>query len=163
MEPRRRYPEAMRCPMCGAVETRVIDSRAADQGTAIRRRRACGECGHRFTTYERGAPVLQVRKRNGSIEPFSPQKLLKGVEAALADRPVPAAAISDLLDEIEAAAAGFGGPMPSEQIGRLVLDGLRVLDEVAYLRFASVYKGFQDAEDFGREVAALEESGLGRD
>jgi len=163
MEPGRRYAGAMRCPTCGVDDTRVIDSRSADQGTSIRRRRACAGCGNRFTTYERGAPVLQVRKRNGSIEPFSSQKLLKGVEAALADRPVPAAAISDLLDEIEAAATLYGGPMPSEQIGRLVLDGLRVLDEVAYLRFASVYKDFQDAEDFGREVAALEESGLTRD
>lgn len=163
MESARRYPWTMRCPICGADDTRVIDSRPADQGTAIRRRRACAECGHRFTTYERGAPVLLVRKRDGRIEPFSPQKLHLGVEAALADRPVPAAALADLLDEIETTAGARGAPMPSEQIGHLVLDGLRVLDEVAYLRFASVYKGFQAAEDFGREVAALEEGGLGRD
>jgi transcriptional repressor NrdR len=159
----RRYASVMRCPICGADDTRVIDSRPADQSTAIRRRRACPECGHRFTTYERGAPVVLVRKRNGRIEPFSPQKLHRGVESALADRPVPSAALADLLDDIEMAAGAHGGPMPSERIGHLVLDGLRVLDEVAYLRFASVYKGFQDAEDFGREVAALEESGLERD
>lgn len=158
-----RYASVMRCPICGADDTRVIDSRPADQGTAIRRRRACGACGHRFTTYERGAPVLLVRKRDGRIEPFSPQKVQLGVEAALADRPVGAAALADLLEAIETAAAAYGGPMPSEQIGRLVLAGLRVLDEVAYLRFASVYKGFQDAEDFGREVAALEEGASGRD
>lgn len=163
MQPGRRYAWAVRCPICGAGDTRVIDSRPADQGAAIRRRRACVECGHRFTTYERGAPVLLVRKRDGRIEPFAPQKLYRGVEAALANRPVQAGALADLLDEIEAAAIAQGAPMDSEDIGRLVLDGLRVLDEVAYLRFASVYKGFQDAEDFGREVAALEGDGLGRD
>jgi transcriptional repressor NrdR len=151
-----RYPAAMRCPMCGAVDTRVIDSRPADQGTSIRRRRACAECGHRFTTYERGVPVLLVRKRSGRLEPFSPQKLHRGVEAALVDRPVSPAALAELLDEVEAAATAYGGPMPSESIGRLVLDGLRTIDEVAYLRFASVYKDFQGADDFGREVAALE-------
>ncbi len=151
-----RYPAAMRCPMCGVEETRVIDSRPAEQGTSIRRRRACAECGHRFTTYERGAPVLLVRKRNGRLEPFSPQKLHRGVEAALADRPVSPAALAELLDDVEAAATAHAGPMPSESIGRLVLDGLRILDEVAYLRFASVYKDFQGAGDFGREVAALE-------
>ena len=90
------------------------------------------------------------------MEPFSPQKLHRGVEAALADRPVPANALAELLDDVEAAATAHGGPMSSEAIGRLVLDGLRVLDEVAYLRFASVYKDFQGADDFGREVAALE-------
>lgn len=154
-----RYAAPMRCPMCGAEDTRVIDSRPADQGTAIRRRRACAGCGHRFTTYERGAPVLLVRKRSGRLEPFSPQKLHRGVEAALADRPVPAAALAELLEEIEVAAAAHGGPMPSEEIGRLVLERLRILDEVAYLRFASVYKAFQEASDFGREVAAMEEEG----
>jgi transcriptional repressor NrdR len=148
--------------MCGNVDTRVIDSRPAEQATAIRRRRLCGECDHRFTTYERGAPVLLVRKRDGRLEPFSPEKLHRGVEAALVDQPVPATAVAELLEEIENAAVTSGSPMASEVIGRLVLDGLRIMDEVAYLRFASVYKGFQDAEDFGREVAAMEE-GLGRD
>ena len=156
-----RYPAAMRCPMCGEEDTRVIDSRPTDQGTTIRRRRACGQCGHRFTTYERGLPVLLVRKRSGRLEPFSPQKLHRGVEAALADRPVSPAALAELVDEVEAAATAFGGPMPSEVIGRLVLDSLRVLDEVAYLRFASVYKDFQKAGDFGREVAALEDGSAG--
>ena len=156
-----RYPAAMLCPMCGVEDTRVIDSRPADQGTSIRRRRACAACGHRFTTYERGVPVLLVRKRNGRLEPFSPQKLHRGVAAALADRPVSAAAIAELLDDVEAATTNHGGPMTSESIGRLVLDGLRVLDEVAYLRFASVYKDFQAAGDFGREVAALKAGSVG--
>ena len=157
-----RYPAGMRCPMCGVEDTRVIDSRPADQGTTIRRRRACAQCGHRFTTYERGLPILLVRKRSGRLEPFSPQKLHRGVEAALADRPVSPSSLAELLDEVEAAATAHGGPMPTESIGRLVLDGLRTLDEVAYLRFASVYKDFQGAGDFGREVAALE-GGSARD
>lgn len=156
-----RYPAVMRCPMCAVEDTRVIDSRPADQGTSIRRRRACAECGHRFTTYERGVPVLLVRKRSGRLEPFSPHKLHRGVEAALADRPVSPAALAELLDDVEAAATAHGGPMSSEAIGRLVLDGLRVLDEVAYVRFASVYKDFQGAGDFGREVAALESVSAG--
>jgi transcriptional repressor NrdR len=90
------------------------------------------------------------------LEPFAPEKLQRGVEAALADRPVPASALTELLEDLEAVATNHVGPISSEQIGRLVLDRLRVLDEVAYLRFASVYKAFQDAEDFGREVAAME-------
>ncbi len=152
----RRYPGSVRCPICGNDETRVIDSRPAEQGSSIRRRRSCAVCGHRFTTYERNAPVLLVKKRSGRLEPFAPEKLQKGVEAALADRPVPASAISELLEDLETMAANHMGPISSEQLGRSVLDRLRVLDEVAYLRFASVYKEFQGAEDFGREVAALE-------
>jgi transcriptional repressor NrdR len=146
----------VRCPICGNDETRVIDSRPAEQGSSIRRRRSCGSCDHRFTTYERNAPVLLVRKRSGRLEPFAPEKLQRGVEAALVDRPVPANALTELLEDLEAMAANHVGPISSEQIGRLVLDRLRVLDEVAYVRFASVYKAFQDAEDFGREVAAME-------
>ncbi|MGQ0849825.1 MAG: transcriptional regulator NrdR [Actinomycetota bacterium] len=149
----------MRCPICGAEETRVIDSRPAEQGGSIRRRRSCAECGHRFTTYERGAPVLLVRKRSGRLEPFSPLKLQKGGAAALADRPVLGETLNEFLDEVEASTAAHGGPMPSKDIGKMVLDWLRGADEVAYLRFASVYKGFSGAEDFGREVAALEKVG----
>ncbi|MBA3360345.1 MAG: transcriptional regulator NrdR [Actinobacteria bacterium] len=148
----------MRCPICGHDDTRVIDSRPADQGAAIRRRRNCGSCGHRFSTYERNAPVVLVRKRNGRIEPFAPEKLQRGVEAAFAGSAVPGPGLAQLLEEIEAAAATHAGPISSSQIGRLVLAGLRELDEVSYLRFASVYKGFQVAEDFEREVAALEDS-----
>jgi len=156
-----RYAAGMRCPICGGDETRVIDSRPADQGTAIRRRRQCPECGHRFTTYERNAPVVLVRKRGGRIEPFAPDKLQRGVDAALAGSEIPRSGVALLLEEVEAAAVNHAGPIPSDQIGRLILDGLRDLDEVAYLRFASVYKGFQVAEDFEREVAALEDSSTG--
>ena len=145
----------MRCPICGAGETKVIDSRPAEGGATIRRRRLCGACGNRFTTYERGTPLLMVRKRSGHLEPFSTAKLSHGVMAAVADRPVPREAVTELVEEIEATVAATVGPVRSEEVGRLVLEGLRQLDSVAYLRFASVYKDFQDAEDFGREMAAL--------
>lgn len=101
--------------------------------------------------------MVLVRKREGRIEPFAPEKLQRGLEAALAGGPVPPG-LAQLLEDIEVAASNHAGPIPTDQIGRLVLDGLRDLDEVSYLRFASVYKGFQVAEDFEREVAALEES-----
>lgn len=152
------YAASVRCPICGHEETRVIDSRPADQGATIRRRRSCSVCGHRFTTYERNAPVVLVRKRNGRIEPFAPEKLQRGVEAAFAGGTIPGPGLAQLLEEIEAIAANHAGPIQSDQIGRLVLDGLRELDEVSYLRFASVYKGFQVAGDFEREVAALEDT-----
>lgn len=152
-----RYPAGMRCSVCGADDTKVIDSRPADRGTAIRRRRSCAACGSRFTTYERGTPVLMVRKRSGLVETFSSDKLSAGVMAAVADRPVSAQAVSDLVEDIESTVANEQGPFPSEEIGRLVLEGLRQLDKVAYLRFASVYKDFQDAEDFEREMATLGE------
>jgi transcriptional repressor NrdR len=152
------YAAAVRCPICGHDDTRVIDSRPADQGVSIRRRRSCVSCGHRFTTYERNAPVVLVRKRNGKIEPFAPEKLQRGVEAAVAGREVSAPGLAQLLEEIEAAAATHAGPMPTDQIGLLILNGLRGMDEVSYLRFASVYKGFEVAEDFEREVAALDDS-----
>ncbi|MDP3984345.1 MAG: transcriptional regulator NrdR [Acidimicrobiia bacterium] len=151
----------MRCPVCGADDTKVIDSRPANGGSAIRRRRSCGICGNRFTTYERGTPLLMVRKRSGQLEPFSSDKLGAGVMAAVADRPVAAHAVAELVEEIEAKVGGRSGPVTSEEIGRLVLDGLRRLDEVAYLRFASVYKDFQHAGDFEREMAVLGEAGSG--
>jgi len=146
----------MLCPTCGAPNTRVIDSRPAEGGQAIRRRRQCESCSSRFTTYERLEPQLMVRKRSGRLEPFSAAKLAVGLGSAVADRPVSGAAAEDLAREIEAAVQSPTGQVSSEEIGREVLARLRELDEVAYLRFASVYKEFQDAADFEREVAALE-------
>lgn len=146
----------MLCPVCGAPSTRVIDSRPAEGGQAIRRRRECEGCGHRFTTYERLEPQLVVRKRNGRLEPFSTAKLAVGMSAALADRPVSGSAIESLAEEVEASLRAQGSQVSSEDIGREVLERLRNLDEVGYLRFASVYKEFQDAADFEKEVAALE-------
>jgi transcriptional repressor NrdR len=149
----------MRCPECHSADTRVIDSRPANEATAIRRRRSCGDCRHRFTTYERYDSSLMVRKRSGSVEPFDAAKLTAGVGAALADRPTSATEVSDLVMEVEHAVTALGPVVESEAIGRAVLDRLRVLDEVAYLRFASVYKEFQGTEDFEREMAALESAG----
>ena len=123
----------------------------------IRRRRACEQCGNRFTTYERHEAVVMVRKRNGSLEPFSQQKMLAGVTSALADRPVSIEALEALVADIEGHVHEQGrAEVSSDEIGQLVLAGLRGLDEVAYVRFASVYKGFEGASDFEREVAALE-------
>lgn len=146
----------MLCPSCHAADTRVIDSRPAEAGTAIRRRRECERCGHRFTTYERLEPQLVVRKRNGRLEVFSAPKLASGVSAALADRPVTGSDVEELVAEIESDLREVGNEVTSEEIGRQVLERLRGLDEVAYLRFASVYKDFQGAADFEKEMAELE-------
>jgi transcriptional repressor NrdR len=149
----------MRCPQCDASDTRVIDSRPADDGASIRRRRLCERCDTRFTTYERCERTLMVRKRSGVLEPFDAAKLSAGIGAALADRPASAAQVSSLVAGVEAQARAGGLTVDSEQIGLAVLERLRALDEVAYLRFASVYKEFQGAEDFEREMAALESAG----
>jgi transcriptional repressor NrdR len=147
----------MRCPYCGADDTRVVDSRPAEAGATIRRRRACESCGNRFTTYERREHAIVVRKRDGSAEPFSPAKVLAGVSHALADRDVASSRLDALVKDVEAFAEESGPEITTEQIGRQVLEGLREIDEAAYLRFASVYKEFEGASDFEREVAALEE------
>lgn len=146
----------MLCPSCGAHETRVVDSRPVESGNAIRRRRECEACGHRFTTYERLEPQLVVRKRNGRLEAFSASKLASGVSAALADRPVSGSQRQKLVAAVEEALRSEGPQVTSEEIGRQVLDRLKALDEVAYLRFASVYKEFQGAADFEKEMAELE-------
>jgi transcriptional repressor NrdR len=146
----------MLCPACGATDLRVIDSRPAENGRAIRRRRQCEACAHRFTTYERLEPQLLVLKRSGKLEPFSPPKLASGISAALADRPVSGSDVESVVDELEEAVQATGPQVSSEEIGRLVLDRLRDLDEVAYLRYASVYKEFQGAADFEKEMAELE-------
>jgi transcriptional repressor NrdR len=150
------YPGAMLCPSCGASNIRVIDSRPAENGMAIRRRRQCEVCAHRFTTYERLEPQLMVLKRSGKSEPFSTTKLASGISAALADRPVSGSDVESVVDEIEEMVRSSGPQVSSEDIGRLVLDRLRDLDEVAYLRYASVYKEFQGAADFEKEMAELE-------
>lgn len=146
----------MRCPECQAAETKVIDSRPTDDGAAVRRRRACETCGARFTTYERCEQTLMVRKRSGTIEPFDSAKLTAGVGAALADRPASATEVSALVSAVERAMRARGATVESEDIGKAVLERLRTVDEVAYLRFASVYKEFQGPEDFEREMAELE-------
>ena len=150
------YPGAMHCPSCDATDTKVVDSRPAENGASIRRRRQCEQCGHRFTTYERVEPQLMVMKRTGRLEPFSTAKLASGISAALADRPVSGSDVEELVEELEETVRSRGAQVSSEDVGRLVLDRLREIDEVAYLRFASVYKDFKDAADFEKEMAALD-------
>lgn len=147
----------MLCPYCGADDTRVVDSRPAEGGSTIRRRRECESCENRFTTYERREHALVVRKRDGSAEPFSPAKVVSGVSRAMAGRDVIPGTLEGLAGAVEAFAEEHGPEVSSAEIGRRVLDALRDLDEVAYLRFASVHKDFEAAGDFEREVAALED------
>ncbi len=147
----------MRCPYCSTEDTRVIDSRPAGEGREVRRRRACPDCGRRFTTYERAQLPILVRKRDGSTDPFALDKVRSGIERALGGREIPAGAIEGILERVEAAAQAGAPEIASEEIGRIVLDGLKQADEVAYLRFASVYKDFQGARDFEKEMASLEE------
>ena len=151
------YAQAlMQCPFCDAEDTRVVDSRPADAGRSVRRRRECVTCVNRFTTYERMEAVPVVRKRDGSLQPFDVNKVRGGLAQALADRQVTPGSIDALVRSIEHRVVDLGPEISSEQIGGLVLEGLRDLDEVAYLRFASVYKEFEGADDFEREMAALE-------
>ncbi len=147
----------MLCPSCGEPDTKVIDSRPAEAGRAIRRRRECETCTHRFTSYERLEPQLMVRKRSGRLEPFSTTKLASGLSAALAERPMTGSDVEALVAEVEDSVRLAGShQVTSEDIGHQVLERLKTLDEVAYLRFASVYKDFQDAADFEKEMAELE-------
>jgi transcriptional repressor NrdR len=145
----------MRCPSCASQEDKVVDSRTADDGAAIRRRRACLACGRRFTTYERIEEVpLVVVKRSGQRESFDRAKLAAGLRAATKNRGA-IAQVEALAAELEEQFRLEGPEVASQSIGVAVLDRLRDLDEVAYLRFASVYKGFEDLGDFQREVGLL--------
>jgi transcriptional repressor NrdR len=148
----------MRCPKCGCQEDRVIDSRASREGATIRRRRQCEQCGHRFTTYEEVEHEgLLVLKRDGRREEFSREKLLAGIKKACQKRPVSLKAMDELVDHVVAVVTEkFDREVPGEFIGKTVMDGLRELDEVAYVRFASVYRRFQEATDFVQEVKKLE-------
>lgn len=151
----------MRCPLCATEDTRVIDSRPAEDGGAIRRRRECLVCGERFTTFERPVIVATVVKRSGRSEAFDREKIRRGLEFALADRPVPEGTVDDIVARIEASARAGSALVTSEELGKAVLAELRDVDEVAYLRFASVYKEFQGAGDFEREAAALDQRNNG--
>ena len=148
----------MRCPKCGCQEDKVIDSRASREGATIRRRRECTGCSHRFTTYEEVEHEgLMVLKRDGRREEFSREKLLAGLKKACQKRPISLKAMDDLVDHIVAVVTEkFESEVPGEFIGKLVMDGLREIDEVAYVRFASVYRRFQEATDFVHEVKKLE-------
>lgn len=144
----------MHCPFCRHPDSRVVDSREADEGQAIRRRRSCPECGRRFTTVE--TAVLAVVKRSGVTEPFSREKVISGVRRACQGRQVDDDALNLLAQQVEDAVRAAGSPeVPSNEVGLAILGPLRELDEVAYLRFASVYRSFSSAEDFEREIEAL--------
>jgi len=144
----------MRCPFCRHADSRVIDSREVEDGQAIRRRRACVECTRRFTTVEQA--VLAVVKRNGVTEPFSRDKVIAGVRRACQGRPVDEDALAMLAQQVEEAVRATGqAEVPSQEIGLAILGPLRDMDEVAYLRFASVYRAFSSAEDFLDEIRSL--------
>ena len=147
----------MRCPFCKGLEDKVVDSRLAEGGQAIRRRRECLTCGRRYTTFERGETVgLRISKRSGESEPFDRQKVVAGLVKACKNRPVTVAQIDAVTDEIEESLrAKASDEIPSSEVGFAILDKLRDLDEVAYVRFASVYKDFQELTDFEKEVGLL--------
>jgi len=148
----------MRCPVCRADDTKVVDSRTAEDGAAIRRRRLCSRCRHRFTTYERVDELpLIVVKRSGQREPFDRVKVAAGVRAAGKGR-IDIGGVEAVTTTVEDAVRLQGPEITSAQIGLAVLDALRGLDEVAYLRFASVYKGFDAGADFERELTLLKSS-----
>jgi len=147
----------MRCPYCGNPRTRVVDSRAADDGAAIRRRRRCEECGSRFTTFERRERVdVVVIKRDGTREPYERRKLSSGLHKACNKRNVSDEAIERAVEEIEdAVMKRQEREIQASVIGDLVMEKLRAIDEVAYLRFASVYKRFGDVSEFQKELGEL--------
>lgn len=152
---RDRREEQMRCPFCKNEDTKVIDSRVADEGQAIRRRRACAECGRRFSTVE--SAVLAVVKRNGVTEPFSREKVMRGVRRACQGREVGDDDLAQLAQQVEDAVRASGSAeIPSNEVGLAILGPLRDLDEVAYLRFASVYRSFDSLDDFQREIDDLQ-------
>jgi len=148
----------MRCPGCGHLRDRVVDSRQAEDGRSIRRRRECEGCGSRYTTFERvETATVQVRKRAGAVEPFDASKVAAGVSAACKSRPVDPGQIAVLVADVEDALRSRNKVVGSDEVGLEVLRRLRALDGVAAVRFASVYKGFDTVGDFEREIRLLQE------
>jgi len=146
----------MRCPACRSVHDRVVESRLVDDGEAIRRRRECTVCLTRFSTFERVVETrLMVLKRNGEREPYDVEKIVAGLTAALKNRPVSEQEVRVLAESLTAHFKQGGDEVSSSTIGLALLAELRELDEVGYLRFASVYKNFTDVEDFRREAVAI--------
>lgn len=144
----------MYCPFCRHPDSRVVDSRTSDDGVSIRRRRECPECGRRFSTLETAS--LSVIKRSGVTEPFSREKIVAGVKKACQGRPVTDQDLAQLAQRVEETIRQTGASqVDANEIGLAILDPLRELDEVAYLRFASVYRGFENLEDFEEAIASL--------
>lgn len=147
----------MRCPSCGYMESKVVDSRPADDGGSIRRRRECLECGNRFTTYERlGDNPFVITKSDNSSEAYDRDKLFRGILIACAKRPITSEQISDIVDKIERELrSNVKNEISSKELGDLTLSYLADLDEVAYIRFASVYKDFQNIEEFSAALKSI--------
>jgi transcriptional repressor NrdR len=146
----------VRCPWCGREDDKVVDSRSADRGSAIRRRRECLGCARRYTTFERIEDVgLYVVKRDGSREPYQRAKVVSGIRKAIVNRPVTEEQVAVAADRIEARLRRRGPDVTSQQVGLEVLTELKKFDHVAYIRFASVYKDFQEVTDFERELGQL--------
>jgi transcriptional repressor NrdR len=155
------YRQGVQCPICHADDTKVVDSRVAEDATAIRRRRECLTCAHRFTTFERvDHAQLTVVKSHGGREPFDRKKVVSGLLAATTGRSVAPEQLEALACRVEESARLQGSEVSSANVGLAVLEELRTLDEVAYLRFASVYKDFDAASDFHRELELLQKSAL---
>ncbi len=148
----------MRCPFCGEPETKVIDSRLANEGDSVRRRRECVTCGERFTTFETAELVMpRIVKRDGTRAPFDEDKLRSGIMRALEKRPVQMEAIEQAVNRIKHNLRATGDrEVNSRQLGEWVMDELRELDEVAYVRFASVYRSFQDVNAFREEIERMQ-------
>jgi transcriptional repressor NrdR len=146
----------MRCPFCAADDDRVVDSRLAEDGVAIRRRRECSACSQRYTTFERIEEIgVYVVKRSGERQLFDRSKILSGVRSACKNRPVDEEVMELLVLGVEESMRLLSRDVTSEEIGLVTLEALRQVDDVAYVRFASVYKGFEGTEDFAREIGML--------
>lgn len=152
----------MQCPDCAATRTRVIDTDSSDDGRAVRRRRECQRCSFRFTTYERAEwDSLQVKKRDGTIEPYDPEKIRRGIERAVEKRPVESATVSEIVETVQTHVEENETQIVSTGlIGDLVSEQLRKVDQVAYIRFVSVYKAFSEPEEFLDELDAVLEREL---
>jgi transcriptional repressor NrdR len=147
----------MRCPHCGHLDDRVVDSRLSRDGTEVRRRRECSSCGQRYTTRESiSERPLSVRKREGAVEPFDRNKLVRSIQIACAKRPISLSEIEEIADSVvESLERSESGELESRAIGEAVMGRLKDLDQVAFVRFASVYRNFQDTEEFLEEVRTL--------
>jgi len=146
----------MRCPFCGTIEDKVVDTRPSDGDQVIRRRRECISCGRRFTTYERVDEVLPlVVKKDGRREAFDRAKVLAGLKKACSKRPVPVEVLEQAADKIERSLEAGDKEIPSSRIGDAVMDALRDIDDVAYVRFASVYRSFRDVNELMNELKSL--------
>jgi len=147
----------MYCPFCNAQDTKVIDSRLVSEGSQVRRRRLCNECNERFTTFELAELIMpRLIKSDGSREPFNEEKLLMGINTALEKRPVSIESVESAVNKLKSTLRATGErEVPSKMVGELVMELLKSLDKVAYIRFASVYRAFEDIKQFGEEIAKL--------